>query len=104
TGRVILRQPGTEPVGRVMVEAADKDTAQQQAQYLADVVSENLQLRHIENLTSLWRQTDKTTVTSNETSTTFIEKQTFSQAMTHKVFRLTHRSIFDYVVLSSLRR
>ena len=44
TGRVLLRQSGTEPVVRVMVEAADKDTAQQQAQYLADVVSENLPL------------------------------------------------------------
>src|SRR5699024_2265763 len=37
TGRVLLRQSGTEPVVRVMVEAADKATAQQQAQYLADV-------------------------------------------------------------------
>ncbi|NLZ98939.1 MAG: phosphoglucosamine mutase [Micrococcus sp.] len=44
TGRVLLRQSGTEPVVRVMVEAADKATAQQQAQYLADVVSENLPL------------------------------------------------------------
>lgn len=44
TGRVLLRQSGTEPVVRVMVEAADKDTAQQQAQHLADVVSENLAL------------------------------------------------------------
>ena len=44
TGRVLLRPSGTEPVVRVMVEAADKETAQQQAQYLADVVSENLAL------------------------------------------------------------
>lgn len=43
-GRVLLRQSGTEPVVRVMVEAADKDTAQQQAQHLADVVSKNLAL------------------------------------------------------------
>lgn len=44
TGRVLLRPSGTEPVVRVMVEAADKDTADQQARHLADVVSENLAL------------------------------------------------------------
>lgn len=44
TGRVLLRPSGTEPVVRVMVEAADKDTAQRQAQHLADIVSQNLAL------------------------------------------------------------
>lgn len=44
TGRVLLRPSGTEPVVRVMVEAADKDTAETQAKLLADVVSENLAL------------------------------------------------------------
>ncbi|GAA4116526.1 phosphoglucosamine mutase [Enteractinococcus coprophilus] len=44
TGRVLLRPSGTEPVVRVMVEAADKDTAESHAQRLADVVSENLAL------------------------------------------------------------
>ena len=44
TGRVLLRPSGTEPVVRVMVEAADKDTAETQAQLLANVVSENLAL------------------------------------------------------------
>ncbi|HJF14912.1 MAG TPA: phosphoglucosamine mutase [Enteractinococcus helveticum] len=44
TGRVLLRPSGTEPVVRVMVEAADKDTAESQAQLLASVVSENLSL------------------------------------------------------------
>ena len=44
TGRVLLRQSGTEPVVRVMVEAADKQTAQHQARFLADVVAENLAL------------------------------------------------------------
>lgn len=44
TGRVLLRQSGTEPVVRVMVEAADRETAQEQAQHLADIVSENLAL------------------------------------------------------------
>lgn len=44
TGRVLLRPSGTEPVVRVMVEAADKETAQRQAQCLADIVSENLAL------------------------------------------------------------
>ena len=44
TGRVLLRPSGTEPVVRVMVEAADKDTAESHAQRLANVVSENLAL------------------------------------------------------------
>ncbi|HEY4536810.1 MAG TPA: phosphoglucosamine mutase [Enteractinococcus sp.] len=44
TGRVLLRPSGTEPVVRVMVEAADKDTAETQAKLLADVVLENLAL------------------------------------------------------------
>ena len=44
TGRVLLRPSGTEPVVRVMVEAADKTTADQQARHLADVVSKNLAL------------------------------------------------------------
>lgn len=44
TGRVLLRQSGTEPVVRVMVEAADRETAREQAQHLADIVSENLAL------------------------------------------------------------
>lgn len=44
TGRVLLRPSGTEPVVRVMVEAADKTTASQQAEHLADVVSKNLAL------------------------------------------------------------
>jgi phosphoglucosamine mutase len=44
TGRVLLRPSGTEPVVRVMVEAADKATAEQQAKHLATVVSENLAL------------------------------------------------------------
>src|SRR5690625_4409937 len=44
TGRVLLRPSGTEPVVRVMVEAVDKATAEQQAKHLATVVSENLAL------------------------------------------------------------
>jgi len=44
TGRVLLRPSGTEPVVRVMVEAADKATAEHHAQHLADVVSEHLKL------------------------------------------------------------
>jgi phosphoglucosamine mutase len=38
TGRVLLRPSGTEPLVRVMVEAADTDQAQSVAQRLADVV------------------------------------------------------------------
>ncbi|MDI2098595.1 phosphoglucosamine mutase [Ruicaihuangia caeni] len=42
TGRVLLRPSGTEPMVRVMVEAADQATAQQTADGLADVVRERL--------------------------------------------------------------
>ena len=38
TGRVLLRPSGTEPVVRVMVEAADEETAQAVAERLAQVV------------------------------------------------------------------
>lgn len=44
TGRVLLRASGTEPMVRVMVEAADADTAQQHADALAGVVRERLAL------------------------------------------------------------
>lgn len=44
TGRVLLRASGTEPLVRVMVEAADKDTAQAKAEELAEVVKEELAL------------------------------------------------------------
>ena len=42
TGRVLLRASGTEPLVRVMVEAADKNTAQVTCQELADVVQTEL--------------------------------------------------------------
>jgi len=42
TGRVLLRPSGTEPMVRVMVEAADHETAQQAAEELAAVVREQL--------------------------------------------------------------
>ena len=42
TGRVLLRPSGTEPMIRVMVEAADEETAQQVAGRLADLVRERL--------------------------------------------------------------
>ncbi|MCX4748508.1 phosphoglucosamine mutase [Kitasatospora sp. NBC_01287] len=42
TGRVLLRPSGTEPVVRVMVEAADHDRAEAVAARLAAVVSEQL--------------------------------------------------------------
>jgi phosphoglucosamine mutase len=42
TGRVLLRPSGTEPLVRVMVEAADADAAQTIAEELADVVRRNL--------------------------------------------------------------
>jgi len=41
-GRVLLRPSGTEPMVRVMVEAADQATAQRIADELADVVREQL--------------------------------------------------------------
>ncbi|MDO5617359.1 phosphoglucosamine mutase [Kocuria sp.] len=44
TGRVLLRPSGTEPVVRVMVEAATHDQAQQEAEALADVVKQRLAL------------------------------------------------------------
>ncbi|MEV7638223.1 phosphoglucosamine mutase [Pseudarthrobacter enclensis] len=44
TGRVLLRPSGTEPVVRVMVEAADEDTAQSIAEHLAQVVRAELAL------------------------------------------------------------
>jgi len=44
TGRVLLRPSGTEPMIRVMVEAADQDTADHHAHILAEVVREQLAL------------------------------------------------------------
>ena len=44
TGRVLLRPSGTEPIVRVMVEAADKATATAQASKLASIVKERLAL------------------------------------------------------------
>ncbi|MFF1883186.1 phosphoglucosamine mutase [Pseudarthrobacter sp. NPDC058196] len=44
TGRVLLRPSGTEPVVRVMVEAADEETAQSIAEHLAQVVRAELAL------------------------------------------------------------
>jgi phosphoglucosamine mutase len=44
TGRVLLRPSGTEPLVRVMVEAATADQAQQVADRLADVVRQRLSL------------------------------------------------------------
>ncbi|WP_262105767.1 phosphoglucosamine mutase [Arthrobacter sp. Marseille-P9274] len=45
TGRVLLRPSGTEPVVRVMVEAADMDTAKATAERLADAVKQHLALK-----------------------------------------------------------
>ena len=42
SGRVLLRPSGTEPMVRVMVEAADQDTAERHAAALAEVVRERL--------------------------------------------------------------
>jgi phosphoglucosamine mutase len=42
TGRVLLRPSGTEPMVRVMVEAADQPTADRLAHALADLVRERL--------------------------------------------------------------
>lgn len=44
TGRVLLRPSGTEPLVRVMVEAADRDTAESVASRLAGVVGMSLAL------------------------------------------------------------
>lgn len=44
TGRVLLRPSGTEPLVRVMVEAADMDTARSVAEKLAATVEANLSL------------------------------------------------------------
>jgi phosphoglucosamine mutase len=44
TGRVLLRPSGTEPMVRVMVEAADKSTADRHANALAEVVRTRLAL------------------------------------------------------------
>ena len=44
TGRVLLRPSGTEPLVRVMVEAADQPTADRLAHRLADVVRERLRI------------------------------------------------------------
>ena len=44
TGRVLLRPSGTEPVVRVMVEAASQETAQAVAERLAQVVRTELAL------------------------------------------------------------
>jgi phosphoglucosamine mutase len=44
TGRVLLRASGTEPLVRVMVEAADQATADRLAHALAEVVREQLAL------------------------------------------------------------
>ncbi|MCC9144924.1 MULTISPECIES: phosphoglucosamine mutase [unclassified Arthrobacter] len=44
TGRVLLRPSGTEPVVRVMVEAADMETAAETARRLAETVELNLAL------------------------------------------------------------
>jgi len=44
TGRVLLRPSGTEPVIRVMVEAATAEQAQQVAEHLAGVVGTELAL------------------------------------------------------------
>ncbi|MFJ2659426.1 phosphoglucosamine mutase [Arthrobacter koreensis] len=49
TGRVLLRPSGTEPLVRVMVEAADMDTAQAVAAKLAAVVEANLSLKASES-------------------------------------------------------
>ncbi|MEJ1088229.1 phosphoglucosamine mutase [Microbacterium sp. Mu-80] len=44
TGRVLLRKSGTEPLVRVMVEAADAETANAHAESLAEVVRKHLAL------------------------------------------------------------
>lgn len=49
TGRVLLRPSGTEPVVRVMVEAADEETAQSIGEHLAQVVRTELALELASN-------------------------------------------------------
>jgi phosphoglucosamine mutase len=44
TGRILLRQSGTEPVVRVMVEATDEAEAREVADYLASIVRSTLSL------------------------------------------------------------
>ena len=44
SGRVLLRASGTEPLVRVMVEAAAQQQADEVAQQLADVVTKELKL------------------------------------------------------------
>ena len=44
TGRVLLRPSGTEPVVRVMVEAATQEQADEEAAALAEVVRQRLAL------------------------------------------------------------
>ena len=44
TGRVLLRPSGTEPLVRVMVEAASQEEADRVARSLADTVKSNLSL------------------------------------------------------------
>jgi phosphoglucosamine mutase len=44
TGRILLRKSGTEPLVRVMVEAADHDQAQAVAERLVKVVRDRLTL------------------------------------------------------------
>jgi phosphoglucosamine mutase len=44
TGRVLLRPSGTEPMIRVMVEAADQETADQHAHVLAELVRAQLSI------------------------------------------------------------
>ena len=44
TGRVLLRPSGTEPLVRVMVEAATQDHAESVATRIADLVRERLAL------------------------------------------------------------
>jgi phosphoglucosamine mutase len=44
SGRVLLRPSGTEPLVRVMVEAASSEVAQAHAERLAQVVRERLAL------------------------------------------------------------
>ncbi|HVQ98224.1 MAG TPA: phosphoglucosamine mutase, partial [Mycobacterium sp.] len=40
TGRILLRPSGTEPLIRVMVEAADQDIARRLAMRVADSITE----------------------------------------------------------------